>query len=38
VHKNACSPMLECRYKTAPGAKRPCGTFYNYVPCIKVEE
>lgn len=35
VHGNACSPMLECHYKSVPGAQRPCGTFYNYIPCVR---
>jgi len=28
-----CSPALECTYKTAPGAKRRCGTTIQFVYC-----
>jgi hypothetical protein len=33
--KNACRPALTCHYVTAPGSKRPCGTRYRYVACLK---
>ena len=32
-HGNACSPAAECRYKTKPGSKRPCGTTFLYAKC-----
>lgn len=32
-HGRECSPALECRYRTRPGAKEPCGSFIKYVFC-----